>query len=153
MVLDRPREDPRRLVWLLAWTPLALAFWATTVAHWAKAAMGPPGSNLTSGLALAGLALGFALIVLMLVAGTGELYVRLPRDFWPIPAPSRALVAGVALAILVVALGIGSGTTSGDGGWLGIWGVLKRPELDLRPPGLALIVIAGAYLVPHLVHR
>src|SRR6185436_872095 len=59
----------------------------------------------------------------------------------------------VVLAMLIVAFGVSIGTTSGEGGWLGIWGVLKRPELDLRAPLLLALIAVAAHLVPHLIQR
>jgi arylsulfatase A-like enzyme len=151
--LDGSRTDRTRLAWLVGASPLGLALWATTVAHWAKSAMAAPGSNLASGLVLAALALGSFVATVALVAGAGELYVPLARRRRFAVPPSRALWSGLLLAVAIVALGVGVGTTSGEGGWLGIWGVLKRPELDLRAPSLVLLTVVGAYFVPHLVHR
>jgi arylsulfatase A-like enzyme len=151
--LDGAGGDPVRRAWFLASAPLGLALWATAVAHWAKSMMASTGSNLASGVALAALALGFFVVVIALSLGAGELYAALVRKMPLDVSPSRGLLAGLSLALALVALGVGVGTTSGEGGWLGIWGVLKRPELDLRAPSLALLVLLGAYLVPHLVHR
>jgi choline-sulfatase len=153
VALDGASRDRVRLAWALASAPLGLVLWATTVAHWAKSAMASPGSNLGIGLASAALALGFFVAVLALVLGTGELCAALARKASFALPPGRALLAGLVLALAVVAVGIGVGTTSGEGGWLGIWGVLKRPELDLRAPSLVLLTALGAYLLPHLVHR
>jgi arylsulfatase A-like enzyme len=41
---------------------------------------------------------------------------------------------------------IATGDTSGAGGTLPMFGVLKRPELDLRAPGLLLLIAGFAYL-------
>jgi arylsulfatase A-like enzyme len=56
----------------------------------------------------------------------------------------------VALAVVGVAfaLGIASGDAGGGGGVLGIFGVLKRSELDLRPLVNLLAIMIGAYLFP-----
>jgi arylsulfatase A-like enzyme len=151
--LDRAGERRARAAWLSASAPVGLALWATAVAHWAKAAMASPGSNLASGFAIAALALGLFAVVIAIALATAEIYAAVERRAaWAAP-PSRALLGGVAVALVLVAIGVGLGTTSGEGGWLGIWGVLKRPELDLRAPSIALLVVLGAYLVPHLVHR
>lgn len=72
---------------------------------------------------------------------------------WPrLPAPSARvslLVAALVLALGIAGL-IGVGTTSGVGGPLALFGVFKRPELDLSPAlqGLAVVLCAygGAWL-------
>ncbi len=61
-----------------------------------------------------------------------------------------AVTGGAALVfvgILFVA-GIATGDTGGEGSVLGIFGVLKRKELDLRPVANAALVAAGAYFAP-----
>jgi arylsulfatase A-like enzyme len=59
---------------------------------------------------------------------------------------SRLVVAvAPALALLLLVYGLASGTTNGDGGLLGVFGVLTREELDLRGVGLvALVALGGA---------
>jgi choline-sulfatase len=68
-------------------------------------------------------------------------------------SPLWPLVLGVVLAAVLLASGIASGTPGGEGGVLGILGVLKREELDLRAPGLLLLVALGAALGPGLLRR
>ncbi len=149
------REPARRLrlAGSLACFSAGLALWTTCVAHAAKSVMARQGGNLTSGLALAALAAGWALalLVVALAAGEGAVHAlgAARNDF----DPRRALLAGLALAVAIIAVGVKVGTTSGEGGWLGIWGVLKRPELDLRAVSLLLVVALGAYLLPHLIDR
>jgi arylsulfatase A-like enzyme len=150
--LDRADDGERaRLAWRLASAPVGLALWATTVAHWAKSAMATAASNMGSGLGLGVLALGLFAVVIAVALGAGELVAAVAAR-WSL-RPGHALLGGVALGLAIIVVGIGAGTTSGEGGWLGIWGVLKRPELDLRAPCLASLAIFGAYFVPHLVHR
>ncbi|HEX4336659.1 MAG TPA: sulfatase-like hydrolase/transferase [Polyangiaceae bacterium] len=60
------------------------------------------------------------------------------------PSVARGVLVGAGLAALLVAFGVVSGTTNGDGGFLGILGVLKREELDLRGVALLGVVFAGA---------
>lgn len=63
------------------------------------------------------------------------------------------LTPRAALALSIGALGVGLtllivlGETSGSGAF-GILGVLRRQELDLRGPGLLLLIVAGALLWP-----
>ena len=69
---------------------------------------------------------------------------------WPrAVGPFAALCAGLALMATLVAIGVAAGDTGGEGsGPLAVFGVLKRPELDLWPVG-ALAIIAGcAALAP-----
>lgn len=67
--------------------------------------------------------------------------------------PSITGGVAFALALLLSTIGIVSGDTSGTGGVLGIFGVLKRPELDLRPVANAFVIALGAYLAPIAVGR
>lgn len=61
----------------------------------------------------------------------------------------RFAVAGSVLGFAgAVGLLIALGETGGGGGALGILGVLRRQELDLRAPGLLLLMAVGALLVP-----
>ena len=46
------------------------------------------------------------------------------------------------------AFGVATGTVSGDGGLLGIYGIFKRPELDLRAPALLLALALGGLFAP-----
>jgi arylsulfatase A-like enzyme len=67
------------------------------------------------------------------------------------PSVTAPLLGAALVAALLLVWGIASGTTNGDGGFLGIFGVLKREELDLRGVALfaliALGAVAGAALV------
>ncbi len=58
--------------------------------------------------------------------------------------------AGIAIGVLAcagpIAFGVLSGSTNGDGGFWGIFGVLKRQELDLRAPALVIVLALGAAL-------
>jgi choline-sulfatase len=60
---------------------------------------------------------------------------------------------GVAVGAGLIGYAIATGTTSGAGGTLAIFGVMKRAELDLRAPGLLLLIAAVAYAGPALVAR
>ncbi|HEY0467754.1 MAG TPA: hypothetical protein VGC79_26315, partial [Polyangiaceae bacterium] len=63
--------------------------------------------------------------------------------------PLRSALLGSALAVLLFGYAVWSGTPSGAGGPLSLFGVFKRPELDLRAPGLLLLLSAAAYFTPH----
>jgi len=63
--------------------------------------------------------------------------------------PVLAALIGAALGVLPFAYAVWTGTPSGAGGVLSVFGVFKRPELDLRAPGLLVLLSAAAYLAPH----
>jgi arylsulfatase A-like enzyme len=62
--------------------------------------------------------------------------------------PLPVALGSLALALGLVALLIAFGETGGGGGALKILGVLRRQELDLRAPGLLLLVAISALLFP-----
>jgi arylsulfatase A-like enzyme len=102
---------------------------------------------------MAGLAFGLLIAIVAAALAAGDLFAPFARDATPEVPLVQALLAGIALTLVLIALGVKLGTTSGEGGWLGIWGVMKRPELDLRAASLLLLVVLGAYVLPHLVRR
>ncbi len=55
------------------------------------------------------------------------------------------------IAALFFAFGVATGTVSGEGGFFGIWGIFKRPELDLRAPAVALVISVAAFFAPALL--
>ncbi|MCA9626573.1 MAG: sulfatase-like hydrolase/transferase [Myxococcales bacterium] len=99
-------------------------------------------------VALGCLALAWLIGVLVVAGGErlGRLEVTEERCWLP-------AALGIGLAIAGFAYAISSGNTGGTGGLLGVFGVFKREELDLRGPGLLLLVGAVAYLLPHFVRR
>lgn len=64
-----------------------------------------------------------------------------------------AALGGAVVVIGFLAVAVGTGTTSGSGGSLALFGVLKRDELDLRAPGLLSLLALAAYLAPGLLLR
>ncbi len=143
----------RRLAACLGPIAISLPIWATAVGHFAKKAMAAEGSNLTSGVSMALAALVLALVALTIALAVGDLLDRLLDRARVELDPRKALLAGLAVASAIVVLGVSIGTTGAEGGWLGIWGVLKRPELDLRAPLLLGAIAVAAYGVPHLIQR
>jgi len=162
--LDRPRTlrelwqslwhtDPARrtkLAAFLAFFPPFVVLWATAVAHWAQSAMSAPGSNLGAGFTIATLAFGLSLMTVAFSLAAGELISRrLSSNPSAALDPRHALLGGLLIGLVLVLLGSRLGNTSGEGPWLGIWGVLRRPELDLRPVLLLALIAMGAYVAPH----
>jgi arylsulfatase A-like enzyme len=152
LVLSDP-DRRRRLSAALLALSIGASLWMTAVAQLAKRSMAAPGPSMMSGIAMATSALVLALVVMIGALGLGEVAARLLARAGVDPDPRTALVAGLVIASSIVGIGVSTGNTSGEGGWLGIWGVLKRPELDLRAPGLLLCIAVAAHLLPHLVSR
>ncbi|HMI83199.1 MAG TPA: sulfatase-like hydrolase/transferase [Polyangiaceae bacterium] len=161
---DRPRSprelwqslwhtDPARrtkLAAFLAFFPPFVVLWATAVAHWAQSAMSAPGSNLGAGFTVATLAFGLSVMTVTFALAAGELIARrLSSDPSAALDPRHALLGGLVIALALVLLGTRLGNTSGEGAWLGIWGVLRRPELDLRPVLMMAVMVMGGYFAPH----
>ncbi|WP_438016296.1 sulfatase [Sorangium sp. So ce315] len=140
---------------IAAFVPLAVlaAFlWMTLCAHLARALLGLEAAPLLVGTAIAAGALGIGLIAgLAVLALTPPLRRTLANASDGRPAcVDPAVTGGVALGIAacLFALGVATGGVSGEGGFLGIYGVFKRPELDLRAPSLLLVVALAAFLAP-----
>lgn len=133
---------------IAAFTPLVVLggfFWTTFAAYAARALLGLEVDPRVTGIAIAAAALGLGLLVaLAVLALTPPLRRALAtmsehRRAWVDPAVTGAAACLVVAAFVVA--GAVTGSVSGDGGFLGIYGILKRPELDLRAPG-ALLVLA-----------
>lgn len=58
--------------------------------------------------------------------------------------PVRTGFAALVLVAVLFAIGVSTGTVSGEGGPLGIYGIFKRPELDLRAPALLTLVAVSS---------
>ena len=121
--------------------------WLTVTANLATRLLGSdvPARAAGASLALSGLATFW--VGIQLVAGASEAIMKLR----PVARlePVLAVLIGLALGGLLFAFAVWTGTPSGAGGALAVFGVLKRPELDLRAPGLLVVLSAAAYLAPH----
>jgi arylsulfatase A-like enzyme len=126
--------------WLLATAQCA----RLALAHGAPFAAGGA-LAVTSGAWLVGLgAIGLAALP-SVRSGLASAASRWPRAIDPATTGAVGLLLGLAL----VAAGVASGDTGGEGaGPLAIFGVLKRPELDLRPVVDLLAIGACAWLAP-----
>ncbi|HEY6077572.1 MAG TPA: hypothetical protein VIW29_02140, partial [Polyangiaceae bacterium] len=109
------------------------------------------GADATPRAAMGLMALTFAPLALALVAGVrtaaAELGPRLDTERRS-ASPGVVLLASLGLGLAALALLISLGETGGGGGPWRILGVLRRDELDLRAPGLLLLVAAAALFVP-----
>ena len=140
---------------IAAFVPLVVLggfFWTTFAAYAARALLGLEVDARVAGIAIAAAALGLGLLVaLAVLALTPPLRRALATASEHRPAAVDPVVTGaVALgvvAIFVVA-GAVTGSVSGDGGFFGIYGILKRPELDLRAPGALLVAALVAVFAP-----
>jgi hypothetical protein len=151
--LDRGNREHRlRVAGVLGSLCVGLAFGATAIAHFARAAMAVPGSNLGSGLALGALTLGILALVLVMALAMGELLTASTRGRPLEVRPSHALLVGMAVALVVIALGVMPGNTSGEG-MAKIGACSSDRSSDLRPPSLVVLVALGANLPPHLMER
>ncbi len=113
--------------------------------------------------AAVGAEVAFASIVLLLVVAAVALAAVAPlRRALALGAGSVpklvdpvATAAGAAVLVAMVFVwGMRTGDTGGDGGGaLGIFGVMRRSELDLRPVLHLLAIATGAYAGPLLVRR
>jgi choline-sulfatase len=149
----RTGGDEQRALWAIG-LPLgaiATAIWivlTASVALSGLASEAPPGPS-AAGLALGALLVALCLWALVLGASRalgGWLAARAPD-------PLLGGVVGLLLAAGLLGYAIATGTTSGGGGPLALFGVFKRPELDLRAPGLLLLIALAAYFGPAALRR
>ena len=169
-----PRAEPGLGLWLeqlrgesagrpadiAAFAPLVvlgLFFWATLSAQLARFVLAIPAPALLSGACIAAgsLALG-VLMALVVLALTPALRQKLAagRSGWGgLVDPGTTSLCAVGVVAALVAFGVATGTVSGEGGLFGIYGVLKRQELDLRMPAMLLGIAAAALLGPAKLAR
>lgn len=140
---------------IAAFVPLAVlgAFvWMTFAAHIARALLGldvPPG---ISGAAIAaasiGLGLFVALAVLALTPGLRRRLATASESYRECVDPAYTGAAALLIALSLFAFGVATGGVSGEGGLFGIYGVFKRPELDLRAPVIVVAVALAGFFAP-----
>lgn len=150
--------DDRLRTASVVFTVIVAAFGSSVVsAHVARVLLAfgkPTEAGLRLGVAAVGALVATGLVALALLPLVRRLLAMgggfVPRLYDP------ALTGGAAIVVvgLLFALGIAVGDTSGGGGGvLGIFGVLKRPELDLRPLANASLIGLGALLLPVAFRR
>jgi arylsulfatase A-like enzyme len=134
---------------------LGAFFWMTAAAHLARAILAIEVGPALAGGAIASGALGLGLLVgLVVLALTRPLRHALATASDGRPGfvdPVSTGLAAVVIAAGFFAFGVATGTISGEGGFFGIWGIFKRPELDLRAPAVALAIGVAAFFAPALL--
>ncbi|MRG94065.1 sulfatase [Polyangium spumosum] len=140
-----------------AFVPLAIVaafLWMTLSAQLARALLGLDVAAPLAGLAIATAALVVGLLAALLsLALTPALRQALATASEGRPAfvdPAKTGLAALVVVGLLLGLGVATGGPSGEGGLLGIYGVLKRPELDLRAVGMLSLVALAALLASAL---
>jgi arylsulfatase A-like enzyme len=135
-------SEPRRAA-IAGLSSVAALIVVVTLAHVARRALAAHLAPRAVGAELALWAVGAGLVAAAaVIALAGPVSSKIAR------APLAFAVALAAVCAGVFAWGISSGTPGGEGGVLEILGVLKRQELDLRAPGLLLLIAVGAALTP-----
>ncbi len=144
-------DDRAWLAGLLPLSALGVVLWIVVSSRVALGLLSSAATPRVAGSALGIAAVALGLLFAVLVLGGA----RLLAELWKKSPPQPMLAGGIGLAAgaLLFGYAIYSGNTSGTGGALAIFGVLKRSELDLRAPGLLLAIAAGAYLLPELLRR
>jgi choline-sulfatase len=154
--LERLRDEAAgRPADVAAFAPLSilgLFFWATLSAQLARFVLGLQApAMLVGGAVAAGSLLVGLVIAVGVLALTPSLRQKLAaaRSGWAslVDPGTTALLALVVVAALL-AFGVATGSVSGEGGLFGIYGILKRQELDLRAPTVLLALAALALLGP-----
>ncbi len=147
------RRAPPKRTRAAALAPLvvfAIAITTIGAAHVARAAVSAreaSPSGLTMGIATVALALATCGTALALLPSVWRVIGRAGATS-PIADPLVTGGAALVLSALVLGLGIFTGDPGGAGGLpgVGLFGVLTRSELDLRPVGYAGLMAIGAYL-------
>ena len=150
-IRSQPVLQRSRTAALVPLVAIAGTAWCVASAHVGRAVLahGAPG---TAGVTLGAASLA---ILLALLAATFAVLRPLRRLLAAGAAHHPRLVdpmttgaIGLLFAVTVLACGVHVGNTGGDGGVLGVFGVLKRTELDLRPVVNLLAIAMTAYLTP-----
>ena len=138
-------------------TVIAAFFWSTLSALLCRALLAAEVGPALAGLAIAAGSLGLALLAgLAVLALTPPLRHALATASEARPASvDPAFTSALALLVVIAlfAFGVATGTVSGDGGFFGIWGIFKRPELDLRAAAIVLAAGLGGFFAPAMVPR
>lgn len=160
-LMDRLRKlGAGRQADFAAFVPLAalgLFVWTTFAAQLTRALLNHDApSKLVGTAAMVGALVGLLVIAVLVFAATPTLRQLLAvgrARFQFLVDPAATLALSLIAISVVVTYGAWHGSVSGEGGILGIYGILKRPELDLRAPFAWLGFMALVYLGPSFVPR
>ncbi len=142
---------PGKQAGVAAFVPVAILCmfaWTTATAHLARAVLGLTLTSRLAGLTVMAGALGLGLLLSVLALACVPPLRRAlatlaaSRPMFVDPAVTGS--AALALVIALFVLGMRSGTVSGEGGVLGIYGIFSRDELDLRAPAELCLFAAAA---------
>jgi arylsulfatase A-like enzyme len=129
--------------WLIAITNIARRVLGAGTAHGVGLELAV--ASLACFVVLSGLVLGLLLPLRRVLAHVSE-RTALAVD------PVATAAATLAVCAVLFAIGVSAGDTSGNGAApLGIFGVFKRAELDLRPLWALLCIATASYLAPTLL--
>jgi len=143
-----PASEERR-AYLAAIVPCGALFtllFTVLAARAALALLATEASPAAVGAVLGGATAVLAVLLGVIALGAAKTGALLLQHRRIDPRFSAALA--VATALVLFGCVIAAGTTSGAGGMLDVFGVFKRPELDLRAPALLLVVAVSAYFAP-----
>jgi len=139
--LDGRRDLPLR--WLVA--SLAVVIAVIVVARIALRVLASSEPTASSGAGIGLSTVVMAGVVVVTTLGLRPAQDRLPKvDVDPVVVGAGAVGVALAAFLLVVM----TGTTSGAGGVLAVFGVFKRQELDLRGVSLLLAIALGGLFLP-----
>jgi len=143
--LDPVARARHNATYLIA--PGAFVAWLVVAANLATRLLGSDVPARAAGAALALSLIGTFWVGTQLMISACEALVKLSPVARLDPRLSALLGLGLALSLFTYA--VWTGTPSGAGGALAVFGVFKRPELDLRAPGLLLLWSAAAFFAPY----
>jgi arylsulfatase A-like enzyme len=146
----RAKGRPAEMAAFVPLAVLGLFFWVTLSAQLARALLGLDVAAPLAGLSIAvgSLVIGL-LVALFALALTPALRQALATASEARPSfvdPAKTGGAALLLSLGLFALGVATGGVSGEGGLLGIFGVFKRPELDLRAVAMLAVIAVAAFL-------
>ena len=127
-------------------------FWMTLLAHAARRILSMDARPL-----LAGVALAMSAVALGILVGLGVLALIPPLRRALATAseghpgavdPARTFGVGILFVVVLFGFGVVTGTVSGEAGLFGVYGIFKRPELDLRAPAVLLAIGLGGFFGP-----
>ncbi|MBS2013419.1 MAG: sulfatase-like hydrolase/transferase [Deltaproteobacteria bacterium] len=146
-----PVVDRLRAAAIAPLVVLAIFVWTLGSAHLGRIALAagrPAESGLTVGIGSVALLLFVLTVATSLVPLARRLLAAGGENAPGLLDPAVTGGAALGLVGLLFTIGVLTGDTGGEGNVLGIFGVLKRKELDLRPVANLALLAAGAYFGP-----